>query len=102
MADDFDDDTGRPGGPQSIDHTISPTRVGLVVPGVRGRATGHTLEMRLQEFEGLARAIPVEIVFAEVVKVREVKPATFIGAGHVEELKAKVADGKVELVLVDT
>ena len=37
--------------------------------------------MRQAEFEGLASAIRVEIVFSEIVKVREVKPATFIGGG---------------------
>jgi GTP-binding protein HflX len=102
MSSDPDSDEDRPGGPQAIDHVVTPTRVGLIVPDVRGRPGTHSLEMRATEFEGLARAIPVEIVFSDIVKVREVKPATFIGAGHVEELKAKVADGEVELVLVDT
>jgi GTP-binding protein HflX len=102
MTSDLDPDENRPGGPQAIDHTVSPTRVGLIVPDVRGHPGTHSVDMRVSEFEGLACAIPVEIVFSDVVKVREVKPATFIGAGHVEELKQKVADGRVELVLVDT
>ena len=102
MANDLEDDEDRPGGPQAVDHTLAPTRVGLIVPDVRGRPGTHDLAMRVTEFEGLARAIPVEVVFSDVVKVREVKPATFVGAGHVEELKAKVAAGRVELVLVDT
>jgi GTP-binding protein HflX len=41
------------------------------------------------------------MVFSEIVKVREVKPATFIGGGHVEELKQRVKDGAIELLLVD-
>jgi GTPase len=101
MTDDFDDE-GRAAGPQPVDHTNAPTRVGLIVPDVRGAATTHSLEMRHAEFEGLAKAIPVEIVFSDVIKVREVKPATFIGAGHVEEIKKRVEDGKIELLLVDT
>ncbi len=102
MTDEFDSED-RSGGPQRfIDHRVAPTRVGLIVPDVRGTATTHTIEMRKSEFEGLAAAIRVEIVFSEIVRVREVKPATFIGGGHVEELKTRVKDGEVELVLVDT
>ena len=99
---DFMDDEDRSGGPQPfVDTRPAPTRVGLVVPDVRGRVTSHSIEARQAEFEGLANAIRVEMVFSEIVKVREVKPATFIGGGHVEELKQKVKDGKIELLLVD-
>jgi GTP-binding protein HflX len=101
MTDDFDAED-RSGGPQAfIDQRAAPTRVGLIVPDVRGVVTNHTIEMRQAEFEGLAKAIRVEIVFSEIVKVREIKPATFIGGGHVEELKKQVEAGKVELLLVD-
>ena len=100
--DDFDLDEARSGGPRAIDHRIAPTRVGLIVPDVRGVATSHTIEMRRQEFEGLARAINVDVVFADVVRVREVRPATFLGAGVVEELKGRVKAEKIELLLVDT
>ena len=88
--DEFDDEAVRKGGPQAfIDQRAAPTRVGLIVPDVRGRATGHSIEARKAEFEGLAEAIRVEIVFSEVVKVREIKPATFIGGGHVEDIRAR-------------
>jgi GTP-binding protein HflX len=102
MTDETEFDEGRPGGPKPIDHRVAPTRVGLVVPDVRGSVSGHSVEMRLQEFEGLARAIDVDVVFAEVVRVREVRPATFLGAGVVEQLKARVKADRIELLLVDT
>jgi len=96
------DDEDRPGGPQPfVDTRPAPTRVGLVIPDVRGAATAHSIEARQAEFEGLAGAIQVEIVFSEVVRVREVRPATFIGGGHVAELKRRVEAGDVELLLVD-
>jgi len=100
MSDDLEAD--RPGGPRPVDHRVAPTRVGLIVPEIRGAASGHSIEMRRQEFEGLARAIDVEVVFADIVRVREVRPATFLGAGIVEQLKARVAADKIELLLVDT
>ncbi|WP_291394161.1 GTPase HflX [Devosia sp.] len=71
------------------------------MPDVRGRATTHSIEARKAEFEGLASAINVEIVFSEIAKVREVKPATFIGGGHVDEIAKRVDEGKIELLLVD-
>jgi GTPase len=100
---DFLDDDDRSGGPQPfVDTRPAPTRVGLIVPDVRGHATSHSIEARKAEFEGLAAAIRVELVFSEIVKVREIKPATFIGAGHVEDIKGRVKEGEVELLLVDT
>ncbi len=100
MSDDEED--GRSGGPQRfIDQRRAPTRVGLVVPDLRGASSAHSIEMRKAEFEGLAGAIGVTIVFSEVVKVREAKPATLIGAGHVADLKARVTADEVELLLFD-
>lgn len=102
MAEQFDD-KDRPGGPEAfIDHRKAPTRVGLIVPDVRGQVTAHGLAARKAEFEGLAEAIGVEIAFSEIVRVREVRPATFIGAGHVEDIANRVKESEVELLLVDT
>ncbi len=103
MTDDFDDfDGSKPERERFIDHRTAPTRVGLVVPEVRGLLTNHTIEARKGEFEGLAEAINVEVVFSEVFKVREIKPATFLSGGHVEDIAKRVKDGKIELLLVDT
>lgn len=92
----------RSGGPQPfVDTRTSPTRVGLIIPDSRQLATNHSIEARKAEFEGLARAIRTEIVFSEIVKVREVKPSTFIGGGRVEDIKKMVEEGEVELLLFD-
>ena len=61
----------------------------------------RTAEARLEEFEGLAEAIDLELVFSEVVKVREIRPSTFIGSGHVEDIAKRVKDEKIEVLLVD-
>jgi GTPase len=98
MEDDFEDG---PRGPQPIDHRAAATRAGLIVPDVRGATDAHAVEMRHEEFGGLAKAIHLEVVFNDVLKVREVKPATFLGAGQVEEIKKRVAAEHIELLLVD-
>lgn len=101
MSDDFEDED-RPGGPAHfIDQREKPTRVGLVCPDVRGENNSHAIEARHDEFQGLAEAIAVEVVFSEVLRVREIKPATFLGQGQVQALAQQVKEGDVELVLVD-
>lgn len=100
---DFDDDDGHePRGPKAyIDRQEQPTRVGLVCPDVRGKISSHGIEARQAEFEGLAAAIRLDIVFSDVLKVREVRPATYIGGGQVKALAERVKADKIELLLVD-
>lgn len=58
-------------------------------------------EARLEEAVGLARAIDLEIVHAELVWVSNWRPATLIGQGKVEELAAFIAEHPVDVVVVD-
>ena len=99
---DFSDEADRPAGPQAfIDRQEKPVRAGLVCPDVRGSAHQRTAEARLAEFEGLAEAIGLDVVFAEIVRVREVRPATFIGGGQVEVLAERVKAEAIDLLLFD-
>ena len=63
--------------------------------------TPRSLEARREEAVGLARAIELEVVASPLVRVSEPRPATLIGQGKVEELKATIEAEKVELVVVD-
>lgn len=102
MSDFDDDEAAGKGGPQAfIDQSAQPTRAGLVIPDVRGSFSQHGIEARKAEFEGLAEAIHLDVIFSEIVRVREIKPATFIGGGHVETLAERVAAEGIELLLVD-
>lgn len=55
----------------------------------------------LEEAVGLARAIELDVVHAEVVTVKQVKPATLIGGGVVERIAALVKETESGLVYVD-
>jgi GTP-binding protein HflX len=99
----FEDEGDHKGGPAGhVDQQAAPTRVGIICPDVRGRDLQRTADARLAEFEGLAAAIDLEIVFSEIIRVREVKPATFLGGGTVEALGARVKAEDIDLLLVDT
>ena len=84
-----------------VDQQGAPTRVALVCPDLYQNLQKRDIDVRLAEFAGLARAIRLDIIFSEIIKVREVRPATFIGGGHVENLTEKVKSEEIELVLVD-
>ncbi len=57
--------------------------------------------LRLEEAIGLARAIDLEVAHAELAPLRRPTPATLLGSGKVEEIKARLAAEPVELVVVD-
>jgi GTP-binding protein HflX len=61
----------------------------------------RSLEARLDEAVGLARAIDLEVVRAESVRVDRPVPATLFGSGNVEKLREIVADNAIGLVVVD-
>lgn len=65
-----------------------------------GRAI-RTQEARLDEAVGLAAAIHLDIVGINVVQLGDVRPATLIGQGKVDELKGLFEELSVELVIVD-
>jgi GTP-binding protein HflX len=58
-------------------------------------------EAKLEEAVGLARAIDLDVRLARTVPMRRVTPATLIGKGAVERVKAAVEEQGTGLVVVD-
>jgi len=58
-------------------------------------------EARLDEAKGLAGAIDLEVAEALVAPVGQIRPATFLGKGKVEEIVGLLAGHDIELVVVD-
>ena len=74
----------------------------VVHPALKAGEGGVRLpESRLDEAVGLARAIDLAIVHAEVVPVGRVRPATLLGKGAVERLATQVEADAVTLAVVD-
>jgi len=70
----------------------------------RGEAVRNTRApaARLDEAVGLARAIDLAVVEAGIVPINEVRPATYLGKGKVDDIAGLVKTHDAELVVVDT
>jgi GTPase len=81
-------------------------RAVVIVPYLReGKAVSQALrspEARLDEAVGLALAIDLDVVSSGLVPLSQIRPATFMGAGKVDELAGLVRANEAGLVVVDT
>ena len=73
----------------------------VVVPEVRREGSRRSSEARIQEAEGLAEAIGIEIVGERAFRIRSVRPATLLGKGQVEDAAQLVKDNGAGLLIVD-
>jgi GTP-binding protein HflX len=58
-------------------------------------------ESQLAEACGLAQAIALDIADARLAPVSEIRPATFLGKGKVEEIKGLADDAKPDVIVFD-
>lgn len=59
-------------------------------------------QYRLEEAVGLAQAIALDVVGTEHIKLRKITPATYLGKGKAEELKARCAAKNIDVVIMNT
>jgi GTPase len=65
------------------------------------QASVRTPEARLEEAVGLARAIDLTIVQAGLVTLSDIRPATYIGKGKVDEIAGMVKSLSASIVVMD-
>ena len=76
-------------------------RAVVVVPEKLGEGSRRSNEARLEEAEGLAGAIGVEVVARKAFRLRQIRPATLLGKGQVEEVAQLARDNDAKLLIVD-
>jgi GTP-binding protein HflX len=93
--------------------TVADERFGAGVSGERRAVVVHpylkaderyrqrSVEARIEEAVGLAQAIDLTVVDAMAAPIAEIRPATLIGKGKVEEIKAVCENAHAELVICD-
>ncbi|MFZ2007058.1 MAG: GTPase HflX [Stellaceae bacterium] len=73
-----------------------------IAPGRRpDDGSARSLDARLDEAIGLARAINLDVVGGEIVRLNRPAPSTLIGSGNVDTLGAAIEEQKIGLVVVD-
>ena len=58
-------------------------------------------EARLDEAVGLARAIDLTVADALIAPISQIRPATYLGKGKVEEIVGLITGHEIELVVMD-
>lgn len=84
------------------------TKVIVIHPEItftRGRGEARKFarlpEAALEEAVGLAAAINLEVIHSEIINLQKITPATLIGSGSVERIKALAEEMEAGLVFVD-
>ncbi len=73
----------------------------MVVPELPREAGRRSAEGRLEEADGLAEAIGIEVVGERAFRVRTMRPATLLGKGQVEEIAGLAKEKGAGLLVVD-
>jgi GTPase len=66
-----------------------------------GEASARSVEARLEEAVGLARAIHLDVVRAEIARLARPRPATLFGSGTVDNFREWIQNDQIGLVVVD-
>ena len=98
-----DRDFGNGGSPTADPQERSSERALVLVPVAKEARSGkgRSVEARLEEATGLARAIDLDIADSLAIPLAEFRPATLFGTGKIDELASRVADEHAGLVIVD-
>ena len=73
----------------------------VVVPEIPREGPRRSADARMEEAEGLAQAIGIEVVGERAFRVRALRPATLIGKGQVEEVAKLAKEAGAGLLIVD-
>ena len=84
----------------TIETGVPPTRAAVVLPWNRHEA-GRAAEARLAEAVGLGASIRLVVVASGIVPIRQLRPATLLGEGQVENLRTMITERDVGLVVMD-
>ncbi|MFL6735587.1 MAG: GTPase HflX [Sphingomonas sp.] len=74
----------------------------IAVPELPREGSRRSAEARIEEAEGLAGAIGIDVVAARSLRVRTIRSATLLGKGQVEEIAGLSKDRGAGLLIVDS
>lgn len=77
------------------------TRTAVVLPNVSSKPSFSDAESKMAEALGLAKAINLDVAYTEIIKLREVKPATYFSKGFIDRVKPIFESEGINLLVVD-
>ncbi|MEP9347391.1 GTPase HflX [Xanthobacter sp. KR7-225] len=89
-----------------VDRRAPPVRCAVLSPilskrATRGSAERRSPQARLDEAVGLAAAIDLDVIYRGLVPLSDIRPATYLGTGKVEEIAGIVKAEAIDLVFFD-
>jgi GTPase len=66
-----------------------------------GDGEARSIEARLEEAVGLARAIRLDVVRAEIARIAKPRPSSLLGSGTVANFREMISDNAIGLVVID-
>ena len=72
------------------------------MPELPREGARRSADARVEEAEGLAEAIGIEVIAAKPLRVRTIRPATLLGKGQVEEIAELARAKNAHLLIVDS
>lgn len=86
---------------------INQTKTLILIPFLNYEKNSKSInivpaENRIEEIKGLAEAIDLAVCACIKVNIAQIRPATFIGKGRIEELSERIKQEEIELVIIDT
>ena len=72
---------------------IPAVKTGIVYPETPGEKASLNPEQRLEETVRLAAAINLEVAFAEIVRLRQIRPDAYFGKGVIGRFREAAAAG---------
>ncbi|MBN8827644.1 MAG: GTPase HflX [Sphingobacteriia bacterium] len=85
----------------SVFEQIEKTNCLIILPVIKGTIKPDLVLFKLEEAEGLATTLELNVVDKFIIYTKEFKPSTLITSGKIEEIKPLIAHFKVGLVYID-
>ena len=85
-----------------MDNKAYKIKAAVVFPEIYGQRISLSAEARLAEAVGLAEAINLFVAYRDIIKIKNIKPATLIGQGVIDKLRETAEDLEIGLFVFDT
>lgn len=85
-----------------LDNKAYKIKAAVVFPEIYGQRISLSAEARLAEAVGLAEAINLFVAYRDIIKIKNIKPATLMGQGVIDKLRETAEDLEIGLFVFDT